>query len=179
MFSRFSSTSFIMLHLGFQLFIHVCLFNLHWNLYDFLRPLSDGGRPFITVPLHQGSISEWKHSPPPHPPAWNFNPIFKKQNNISLNVKNKENPLIQHISAITCRNDLHWSDTVLKLQGISHLMFVGPAYLGVVNPQKHEPIKTQNFNTKQSLLVSQISQVPHSRKIPSLNLAYLATGLCN
>lgn len=98
---------------------------------------------------------------------------------ICLNVKNKENPLVQHISAITCRNDHHWSDTVLKLEGISHLMFVGPAYLGVVNPQKHEPIKTQNFNTKQSLLVSQISQVPHSRKIPSLNLAYLATGLCN
>lgn len=124
---------------------------------------------------------QWVKPFPPHPPAWNFNPIyaFKKQNDISLNVKNKENPLVQHISAITCRNDHHWSDTVLKLEGISHLMFVGPAYLGVVNPQKHEPIKTQNFNTKQSLLVSQISQVPHSRKIPSLNLAYLATGLCN
>lgn len=132
-------------------------------------------------PPTSGKYQWVKPFPPPHPPAWNFNPIyaFKKQNDISLNVKNKENPLVQHISAITCRNDHHWSDTVLKLEGISHLMFVGPAYLGVVNPQKHEPIKTQNFNTKQSLLVSQISQVPHSRKIPSLNLAYLATGLCN
>lgn len=178
MFSHFSSTSFIMLHLGFQLFTHMCMFNLHWNLCDFLRPLFDGGRPFITVPLHQGSISEWKH-PPILLHGISTQSMPSRNKMICLNVKNKENPLVQHISAITCRNDHHWSDTVLKLEGISHLMFVGPAYLGVVNPQKHEPIKTQNFNTKQSLLVSQISQVPHSRKIPSLNLAYLATGLCN
>lgn len=179
MFSRFSSTSFIMLHLGFQLFTHTCacltctgICAISWD-----HCLMVEGPSSLSPYIREVSVSE---SIPPillHGISTQSMPSRNKM--ICLNVKNKENPLVQHISAITCRNDHHWSDTVLKLEGISHLMFVGPAYLGVVNPQKHEPIKTQNFNTKQSLLVSQISQVPHSRKIPSLNLAYLATGLCN